>query len=148
LKINCLLGGKSVVQTRVLMAFLVLSLFIIGECTWGNEIYKWADENGTIHFTDNPTSVTLKGQDKKDKKQVKSWDKSQDKNQVKNQYKNIEKQKTKEDASAILKRLEVGNRYIPEDMRKYGPAGPASYERPQGGEGQPTSTPSATRRTS
>lgn len=124
-------------RSKVFLAFLVLSLFAIGENTWG-QIYKWVDEKGTVHFSDNPTSVTLKSQDE-------SQDKSQDKNQVKNQDKTLDKQTTKEDTSAILKRLEIGNRYIPEDMRKYGPAGPAAYERPRDGGGQAASTPSPRR---
>ncbi len=129
-------------RSKTFLVFLVLFLLAIGKNSWGDEFYKWVDEKGTVHFSDNPTSVIIKNQDK-------NKDKNQDKNQVKKQDKNqdgnLDKQTTKEDALAILKRLEIGNRTIPEDMRKYGPAGPVGYERPQETAGQPTSS-SSTRR--
>jgi hypothetical protein len=106
--------------SKIFLVFLVLFIFAITENTWGQVFYKWIDEKGTVHFSENPPTVIPKNQDKgQDKNQVKS----QDKNQVKKQDKSLDKQTTKENSLEILKGLEVGNRIIPEDMRKYGPAG-------------------------
>jgi hypothetical protein len=141
-------------RSKTFLVFLILFLFAIGKNSWGDEFYKWVDEKGTVHFSDNPTSVNVRKQDEsqgknqdrnKDKGQDKNQVKKQDKNQVKNQDGNLGKETTKEDALAILKGLEIGNRYIPEDMRKYGPAGPAVYERPQEAVAQSASPPSARR---
>ena len=123
-------------RTKTFLVFLILFLFAIGKNSWGDEFYKWVDEKGTLHFLDNSTSVNVRRQDEsqgktQDRNQDKNQVKRQDKNQVKNQDGNLDKETTKEDVLAILKRLEIGNRYIPEDMQKYGPAGPAVYERPQ-----------------
>jgi hypothetical protein len=117
-------------RTKTFLVFLILFLFAIGKNSWGDEFYKWVDEKGTLHFLDNSTSVNVRRQDEsqgktQDRNQDKNQVKRQDKNQVKNQDGNLDKETTKEDVLAILKRLEIGNRYIPEDMRKYGPAGPA-----------------------
>ena len=142
------------VRKKVFLILLVLFLFAVGTTTWGNEIYKWVDEKGTVHLSDTPPPATLKNQDKsqaksqdinKDKIEDKNQARNQDKNRVKKQDEQSEKQATKEDSLAILKRLEVGNRTIPEDMRKYGLAGPAAYERSRNTGGQTPSSPSARR---
>jgi hypothetical protein len=147
-------SGEIEMRSKVFLVFLVLFLLAIDENTWANEIYKWVDEKGTVHLSDTPPPAVLKNQDKgQPKNQDLNKDKTDDKNQVKNQDKNkVKKQDgdsdkltTKEDALAILKRLEVGNRTIPEDMRKYGPAGPAGYERPPDAGGQTPSPPSVRR---
>ena len=141
-------------RIRVFLVFLVLFLFAIGKDAGANEIYKWVDEKGTMHLSDTPPPATLKSQDKgqaknqeinKDKIEDKNKVKNQDNNKVKKQDVNSDKVTTKEDPLAILKRLEVGNRTIPEDMRKYGPAGPAAYERPRDAGGQTPSPPSVRR---
>ena len=101
---------------KICLVFLVLFIFAIGNNTWGQGFYKWIDEKGVVHFSEEPPPVIPKNQGKdQDKTQVKSRDKKQDKT--------LDTQTTKEDSLAILKGLEVGNRTIPKDMRKYGPAG-------------------------
>jgi hypothetical protein len=57
--------------------------------TFGQELYKWVDEKGTVHFSDNPTSGVLKSQ---------------------------EKPTFKEDTQKILKGIETGNRHISKDQ--------------------------------
>ena len=41
----------------VLITFLVFGLLAFTENIFGQEFYKWVDEKGTVHFSDNPTSV-------------------------------------------------------------------------------------------
>ena len=130
-------------KKRMLVLGLIGYLFVMSNpCS--AQLYKWVDEKGTIHFSDDPPPVALKTQAKDlAKVQVKT----QDRNQEKNQKGNPEKQATQEaDTQAILKRLEMGNRYIPDDMKKYGPGG--GYEGPQGGGEQTVSSPSVRRRSS
>lgn len=106
--------------SKICLVFLVLFIFAIGNNTWGQGFYKWIDEKGVVHFSEDPPTVIPKNQGKdQDKTQVKS----EAKKQAKKQDKTLDTQTTKEDSSAILKGLEVGNRTIPKDMRKYGPAG-------------------------
>ena len=123
---------------------LVLGLtgffFIMCNPCWA-QLYKWVDEKGTIHFSDEPPPASLKTQPKDP---VKVQVKTQDRNQVKDQKGNPEKQATQEgDTQAILKRLEMGNRYIPDDMKKYGPGG--GSEGPRGGGEQAVSSPGGRR---
>jgi Domain of unknown function (DUF4124) len=66
----------------VLTTFLVFGLFAMTENIFGQGFYKWVDEKGTIHFSDNPTSSV--------------FDK--------------EKEPPKENGIEVLKRLEMGNR--------------------------------------
>jgi hypothetical protein len=66
----------------VLITFLVFGLLGISESIFGQEFYKWVDEKGTIHFSDNPTSPV--------------FDK--------------EKEPPKENGLEVLKRKEMGNR--------------------------------------
>ena len=106
--------------SKICLVFLVLFIFAIGSNTWGQVFYKWIDEKGVVHFSEDPPAVIVKNQGKD---QNKTQAKSEDKNQVKKENKTLDKQTTKEDSLAILKGLEVGNRTIPKDMRKYGPAG-------------------------
>ncbi len=66
----------------VLITFLIFGLFGITESIFGQGIYKWVDEKGTIHFSDNPTSSFLSG----------------------------EKEPPKENGLEVLKKLEGGSR--------------------------------------
>ena len=79
-----------------LVSCLVMSLLLVSEEGFGQGLYKWVDEKGTLHFSESPPP---------EKKE--------------------EGAKNKENTSQIIKKLEVGNRTIPEDMKKYGPAGGA-----------------------
>ena len=65
-----------------LIAFLVFGLFAFTENIFGQGFYKWVDEKGTVHFSDNPPSPTF----------------------------NREKEPPKENGIKVLKRLEMGNR--------------------------------------
>jgi hypothetical protein len=38
----------------VLILLLVFSLIAFTEKTFGQGLYKWVDEKGTVHFSDNP----------------------------------------------------------------------------------------------
>jgi len=69
-------------QKIVLITFLVFGLFAFTENIFGQGFYKWVDEKGTIHFSDNPTSSVF----------------------------NQEKEPPKENGIEVLKRLERGNR--------------------------------------
>jgi hypothetical protein len=77
----------------VFVLILVLGFFAAGENAFGQTLYKWVDEKGTVHFSESPPP-------------------------------RIKQEKTTSmgNPSEILKKLEVGNRKIPEDMKKYGPA--------------------------
>jgi hypothetical protein len=66
----------------VLTTFVVFGLFVFTENIFGQGFYKWVDEKGTIHFSDNPTSSVF----------------------------NQEKEPPKENGIEVLKRLEKGNR--------------------------------------
>jgi hypothetical protein len=77
----------------IFILFVVLGFVAAGEVGFGQTLYKWVDEKGTVHFSENPPPKNKE-----------------------------EKKKGKGNPSEILKRLEVGNRTIPEDMKKYGPA--------------------------
>ena len=69
-------------QKVLLIVFLAFGLLAFTEKIFGQELYKWVDEKGTVHFSDNPTSVIL----------------------------GKEKERPKEDGLEVLKRLEGGNR--------------------------------------
>jgi len=43
-------------RKTILIAFWVSGFFTFAEDIFGQAIYKWVDEKGTIHFSDNPTS--------------------------------------------------------------------------------------------
>ncbi len=60
---------------------------------FGQSLYKWVDESGTVHFSETPPP----------------------RNPDAGQSKDAEKSSSK-----ILKNLEMGNRKIPESMKKYG----------------------------
>ncbi len=66
----------------VLIAFLAFGLLAFTENIFGQELYKWVDEKGTVHFSDNPTSVIF----------------------------SQEKERPKENGLETLKRSEKGNR--------------------------------------
>ena len=40
----------------VFTTFLVLGLFVFTENIFGQGLYKWVDEKGTTHFSENPPS--------------------------------------------------------------------------------------------
>jgi hypothetical protein len=76
--------------------FMVFGLLGIGEKGFAQYLYKWVDEKGTVHFSEDPPAETSV---------------------------NEEKKPPTENTAKILKKLEFGKREIPEDMRKYGPGG-------------------------
>ena len=137
-------------KKRIIPLFLIFFLLTIDGICWA-QLYKWVDEKGTVHFSDSPPPGALKSQSKdqtrvQGKDQVKTEEKGQEKRPSKNQSNPPEKQPSQEDTLAILKRLEVGNRQIPDDMKKYGPGG--GYEAPRGGSDQTVSSPSVQRSSS
>jgi hypothetical protein len=69
-------------QKVLLIVFLAFGLLAFTEKIFGQELYKWVDEKGTVHFSDNPTSVIL----------------------------GKEKERPKEDGLEVLMRSERGNR--------------------------------------
>ncbi len=77
----------------VFILFVALGFFAAGEDGFGQNLYKWVDEKGTVHSSESPPPRNKE-----------------------------EKTTSNGNPSEILKRLEVGNRTIPEDMKKYGPA--------------------------
>jgi hypothetical protein len=66
----------------VLIAFLVFGLLGLTENIFGQGLYKWVDEKGTIHFSDDPPPTTS----------------------------NREKEPPKENGIEVLKKLEGGSR--------------------------------------
>ena len=66
----------------VLITFLAFGLLGLTENIFGQGFYKWVDEKGTIHFSDDPPSTTS----------------------------NREKEPPKEDGIEVLKKLEGGSR--------------------------------------
>jgi predicted aspartyl protease len=50
---------KAIVRDSFIPAFaaIVFLLFIQTTVSCGGEIYKWVDEDGTVHMTDNPASI-------------------------------------------------------------------------------------------
>ena len=57
-------------MTRMfLILFLIWSLCAMPGMTAGQQIYKWVDEKGTVHFSDTPTSADLKPQGKQNSKE-------------------------------------------------------------------------------
>ncbi len=130
-----------------LLLFFLLIFLLMGSSNCEAQLYQWADDKGTLHFSESPPE-NLKSPDNKP-------DKDRDKGQVRNRVNDEVKKNTvinparnqgqagdktskEEDTQAILNRLEVGNRTIPEDMKKYGPASPEGpSRRDQGGDSQP-----------
>jgi hypothetical protein len=94
----------------LLILFIVFGLLGTGEKGFGQYLYKWVDEKGTVHFSEDPPS--------------------EEETTVKEK-----KKPSTENTAKILKKLEYGNREIPDDMKKYGPAGslPAPSSGGQGG---------------
>ncbi len=102
----------------LVVAFVFLFGFGVGD-SWGQGIYRWVDEKGTIHFSDNPAPVTPKSQETiPDKNQLESPDK--------NQGKRANRQAVQEDSHTILKQYEFGKRDVPNQKLKYGSARSAS----------------------
>jgi Domain of unknown function (DUF4124) len=66
----------------ILIAFLIFGLSGFFENIFGQEFYKWVDEKGTVHFSDNPASSVL----------------------------NQQKERPMENGLEVLKRSERGNR--------------------------------------
>ena len=87
----------------LLSIFLIFLILTACEGTSWGQMYQWVDEKGTVHLSDQAPPAPSKQQ---------------------------EAQSTKENSSAILKKLEVGYRQIPKDMRKYGPSS-GGGERPR-----------------
>lgn len=131
---------------RIIPLFLIFFLLAINGICWA-QLYKWVDEKGTVHFSENPPPGDLKSQNK-DQTGVQGKDqvKTQEKRASKNQSNQPGKQPSQEENLAILKRLEVGNRQIPDDMKKYGPGG--GYEAPRRGSEQAVSSPGVQRSSS
>src|SRR4030042_5844244 len=69
-------------QKIILIAFLVFGFFAFTGDIFAQQIYKWVDEKGTVHFSDNSSSPTL----------------------------NQKKEPPKENGIEVLKRSETGNR--------------------------------------
>ena len=91
-----------------LILFIVLLLVGIGEKGFGQSLYKWVDEKGTVHFSDDPPPQTAVKEKKKP---------------------------PKEDTAKILEKLEFGSREIPDDMKKYGSgSGGSSPSQSRGGQ--------------
>jgi len=65
----------------VFIVFLVFGLLGFTENIFGQGFYKWGNEKGTVHFSDNPPSPTF----------------------------NREKEPPKENGIEVLKRKEMGN---------------------------------------
>jgi hypothetical protein len=78
-----------------LAVLVVFTLLISRGTVFGESIYKWVDEKGTVNFSDSPQPDVRNHPDKK---------------------------AIKEDTNATVKRLEVGNRVMSRGMLKYGPA--------------------------
>ena len=90
-----------------LILFILLVLLGIGEKGFGQYLYKWVDEKGTVHFSEDPPPETTVKEEKK---------------------------RPTENTAKILKKLEFGNREIPDDMKKYGPGG-GGVTQSSGGQG-------------
>jgi hypothetical protein len=97
------MGGTKMVKVA-LAVLVVLILSISSGAVLGESIHKWVDEKGTLNFSDSPQPDVRNHPDKK---------------------------AIKENTNATVKKLEVGNRVIPQDMLKYGPAGSPSQPRRQ-----------------
>jgi hypothetical protein len=90
---------------KVALAMLVVfGLSLLSGTAMGDSVYKWVDEKGTLNFSDSPQPDVRNHPDKK---------------------------AIKENTNATVKKLEVGNRVIPQDMLKYGPAGSLPQPRRQ-----------------
>ncbi len=87
-----------------LVVFAVFTLSISSGTVFGESIYKWVDEKGTLNFSDAPQPDVRNHPDKK---------------------------AIKENTNATMKKLEEGNRVIPQDMLKYGSAGSPPQPRRQ-----------------
>lgn len=102
-----------------LIAFLVFGFLVIGEKGFGQYLYKWVDKEGTLHLSESPPPKTPA----EGKKQVST-----------------------ENSVEILKRLEFGNRVIPDDMKKYGPGGAETRQSSSEQSGDSSSTSGGVRR--
>ena len=108
------------------LLFFLFVFVLIARSNCEAQLYQWVDDKGTVHFSESPPPESLKSpdnnQDKiRDKGQPKDKIKDEDKrkmvhSRVKNQEQTGDKPANKDDTQAILKRLEVGNRQIPEDI--------------------------------
>ena len=90
-------------RKMALAVFVAFTLSALSGNALGESIYKWVDEKGTLNFSDSPQPDIRNHPDKK---------------------------AIKENTNATVKKLEVGNRVIPQDILKYGSAG--SAPRPRG----------------
>ena len=49
---------RSMWISMILLLFTVLSLLLSSTpVTWAGEMYRWIDEKGTVHFTDDPSTI-------------------------------------------------------------------------------------------
>ena len=92
---------------KLSILFIVLGLLGIAEKGFGQTLYKWVDEKGTVHFSEDPPPETSVKEEKKP---------------------------PTENTAKILKKLEFGNREVPDDMKKYGPGG-GGVTQSSGGQG-------------
>jgi len=46
-------------KIKIIFAFAISLILISPSNIFGQRIYKWVDEKGTIHFSDSPTSSTF-----------------------------------------------------------------------------------------
>ncbi len=106
------------------VAFVFLFGLGVGD-TWGQGIYKWVDEKGTIHFSDSPAPINQKSQET-------TPDQNQLKSPGQNQGKGADRQAAREDSHTILKQYEFGKRNIPNQTLKYGSARSASSQQGAG----------------
>jgi hypothetical protein len=101
---------------RLVILLLVLGLLAIGGKTHAQGLYKWVDEKGVFHISDSPPPRPSGKEEKR-----------------------IQRENAKESMKK-LKGLELGSRAIPDDMKKYGPAGTEVTRRVSD---QPTSSSSS-----
>jgi hypothetical protein len=88
--------GETEMWKVALAVLVVFTLLIPRGTVFGESIYKWVDEKGTVNFSDSPQPDVRNHPDKR---------------------------AIKENTDATVKKLEVGKRVIPQDMLKYGSAG-------------------------
>lgn len=55
-----------------LLTFLISLLFIFSMFAFAGQMYKWVDDEGNLHVTDNPTSIPAKYRDQVKSKEIKS----------------------------------------------------------------------------
>jgi clan AA aspartic protease (TIGR02281 family) len=51
--------GHSSLSTRLAAGLILVTMLAAGLCQAGSVIYQWKDEQGRLHFTDNPSAVPV-----------------------------------------------------------------------------------------